>query len=54
MLSSQDGATPLFIASQNGHSQVAEILLSKGANVNLPKKVQYVSKCNTCYRYSDH
>ena len=54
MLPSQDGATPLYIASQNGHSQVAELLLSKGANVNLPMKVQYVSKCNKWYRYSDH
>ena len=43
MLSSQDGATPLFVASQNGHSQVAELLLGKGADVNLPMKVQYVS-----------
>ena len=39
MLLSQDGATPLFIASHNGHSQVAELLLSKGANVNLSNKV---------------
>ena len=39
MLLSQDGATPLYAASQNGHSQVAELLLSKGADVNLPKKV---------------
>ena len=49
MLSSQNGATPLYIASANGHSQVAELLLSKGANVNLPKKVQYMSKCNKWY-----
>ena len=40
MLSSQNGATPLFIASQKGHSQVAELLLSKGADVNLPMQVQ--------------
>ena len=39
MLSLQDGATPLFIAAQEGHSQVAELLLSKGADVNLPKQV---------------
>ena len=54
MLPSQNGATPLYIASLNGHSQVAELLLSKGANVNLPEQVQYVSKCNQWYRYSDH
>ena len=39
MLSTQNGATPLYIASQKGHSQVAELLLSKGADVNLPKQV---------------
>ena len=41
MLPSQNGTTPLYIASQNGHSPIAEILLGKGAIVNLPKKVQY-------------
>ena len=54
MLSSQNGATPLLFASLNGHSPVAEVLLSKGADVNLPDQVQYVSTCNTCYRKSDH
>ena len=38
-LSSQDGFTPLIVAAENGHSQVAELLLSKGADVNLPNKV---------------
>ena len=38
-LSSQGGFTPLMVAAQNGHSQVAELLLSKGADVNLPNKV---------------
>ena len=54
MLSSQNGVTPLSTASLNGHIQVAELLLSKGADVNLPDQVQCVSKCNTCYRKSDH
>ena len=39
ILSLQTGATPLFIASKNGHSQVAELLLCKGADVSLPKQV---------------
>ncbi len=42
MLSSQDGATPLHSASYNGHCQVAELLLSKGADVNLPVQVYIV------------
>ena len=32
---SQDGATPLIIASQKGHSDVVNILLRSGADVNL-------------------
>ena len=40
MLSSQGGVTPLLIACQKGHTQVAELLLSKGADVNLPEKVR--------------
>ena len=42
-LLSQEGSTPLYVASQKGHSLVAELLLSKGAGVNLPSKVQLFS-----------
>ena len=35
----QDGTTPLYIASQNGHSDVVNILLRNGADINLAKKV---------------
>ena len=38
-LSLQGGFTPLYAASEYGHSQVAELLISKGADVNLPSKV---------------
>ena len=34
-----DGFTPLYVASWSGHSQVAELLLSKGADVNIPIQV---------------
>ena len=37
---SQDGATPLFIASQNVHSGVVIVLLWNGADVNLAKNVR--------------
>ena len=40
MIMSQNGATPLYVASENGRSQVAELLLSKGADVHLKMKVQ--------------
>jgi len=29
-----DGATPLFVSSQNGHAEVAKLLLSKGAKAD--------------------
>ena len=37
----QDGATPLFIASQNGHSDVVNILIKNGADINLARNVYY-------------
>ena len=36
---SQDGATPLFIASQKGHSDIVTILIRSGANINMAMNV---------------
>lgn len=37
----QSGATPLFIASQNGHGEVVNILIRKGADVDVARDVRY-------------
>ena len=38
------GATPLYIAVENGYEQIVQILLEKGANVNSQREVLYFSK----------
>ena len=35
----QDNFTPVYVASENGHKGVVELLLDKGANVNQQNKV---------------
>ena len=47
----QDGTTPLYMASQNGHEGAVKLLLDKGANVNQQDKV-YSTVCLTvCHLY---
>ena len=36
---SQPGASPLYVACQNGHEAVATLLLDRGAVVDLVRKV---------------
>ena len=36
---SQDDATPVFVASQEGHTQVVDILIRNGADPNLADTV---------------
>ena len=36
----QDGFFPLYVASQNGHDRIVEILLQAGATVDLQDKVE--------------
>jgi len=31
----EDGSTPLYIACQNGHNSVVEMLLKKGVNIEV-------------------
>ena len=35
----QDGASPLFVASQVGHIHVCRLLIEQGANINSQTKV---------------
>ena len=35
----QDGVTPLFIASQNRHTKVVNLLISNRANLDKPREV---------------
>ena len=37
----QTGVTPLYIASQKGHSDVVNILIRNGADVNMARHVRY-------------
>ena len=37
----QNGASPLFMASQNGHVEVVDKLLKCGARVDLQRKVRW-------------
>ena len=44
----QDGVTPLYVASQNGHSETVTILLRNGAGVNMADDVRnnYCTYCS--------
>ena len=39
----QDGATPLYVACQNGHKQTVDVLLKNGANVNRTRTVSLIN-----------
>ena len=39
-MSTQDGFFPLYVASQEGHDRVVEILLQAEATVDLQRKVE--------------
>ena len=50
----QDGATPLFVASQNGHTEVVLCLLNCGASVNKCRQVNCLRIIYVCYCMSAH
>ena len=51
----QEGFTPLYGASQNGHTSVVSLLLDKGAAVDLLNEVRMISqdlvKLKLCINY---
>ena len=53
MVTTQEGVTALFIASQEGHMTVVRLLLEKGADVNICNKVvmDFVS-CTCMWTFS--
>ena len=44
----QDGIFPLFVASDKGHDEIAEMLLQAGARVDLQTKVEKFSTFFIC------
>lgn len=44
-----NGRTPLHVASDYGHAEVVDYLLSKGANVNVQDKHKITPLLNACY-----
>ena len=47
-----DGATPMFIAAQNGHVKMLKYLLSKGSSTSMCRKVSTVEDLAVCHTRS--
>ena len=50
----QTGATPLYIAAQEGHEAAVSALLAAGADKNLQKKVRFVAAAAADYDNALH
>ena len=48
----QKGYTPLLLACDNGHSDVAQLLINKGASIDVTNEVSYKYICMNIYMYS--
>ncbi len=46
------GLTPLYVASEGGHHQVVELLIRKGANVNLADEVRTSMCIHVCVAFN--
>ena len=46
VLSPQDGQTALILAGNSGHTEVAQMLLSSGAKIDLQNKVRHITTYN--------
>jgi ankyrin repeat protein len=44
----QNGFTPVYRASENGHTENLELLLANKANINAKNKAQLFKYSNTC------
>ena len=42
-LHAQDGQTPLLLALQNGHVEIAQLLMEKGANIEAMDEVHFMA-----------
>ena len=53
----QDGVRPLYAASQEGHTEVVDVLVKAGADVNqattkVCEEIAEVKKYNSCLHYT--
>ena len=48
IISIQGGYSPLYVASQEGHTDVVDILLMKGADVNQTTTTEVCATINLC------